>query len=59
MSERVALNVDDAADALGGVSVSTVRRLVREGRLPRVPHVHRLLIPVRALEAYVNGEVAA
>lgn len=31
------------------------RRLIRNGHLPTVPHVGRTLIPVTALEAFVDG----
>ena len=48
-------SVPDAAIALG-ISPDTVRRLIRNGHLPVVPHVGaRQLVPVAALEAFVAG----
>lgn len=48
------------AGRLIGVSDATVRRLVRRGALPTMPHVgDRLVIPVAALEAFVAGAASA
>lgn len=48
-------SVPQAAKALG-TSPDTVRRLIRAGHLPTVPHVGaRQLVPVAALEAFVAG----
>lgn len=45
-----------AAGELLGCSERTVRRLVADGHLPRLPHVgDRLLIPVAALEAFTRA----
>ena len=51
----------DAAEAGKriGLSESSVRRLVRNGHLPRVPHTSRFLVPVDALQRFVDGQAAA
>lgn len=43
------------AGRLLGVSETTVRRLIRAGELPTIPHVgDRVLVPVASLEAWVE-----
>jgi excisionase family DNA binding protein len=54
------LSVQEAAWALG-VSAPVVRRLIRAGDLPTVPHLgDRLVrIPTKAVEAFANGQAAS
>jgi len=56
--ERIALTAHEAGEALG-VSYDTIKRLVESGRLPRVPHLSVIRIPVAALRQFAEGEVAA
>lgn len=59
MSAPVAVSADRAAEMLD-VSRDTVRRLIRRGHLPRVPHLTVIRIPVAAIEAFaMSGSVAA
>jgi len=51
---RLAYTVAEAAQAVG-CGPDLIRRWVREQRLPKVPHTHAVLIPVAALEAFVDG----
>lgn len=51
---KVSASVRDAAWSLG-VSEPVVRRLVREGQLPTIPHLGKSIrIPVTALEDFAN-----
>jgi excisionase family DNA binding protein len=45
--------VNDVAD-LVGISTSSVRRLIADGVLPRVPHTERVLVARTAVERWVN-----
>lgn len=56
--EKLALTAHEAADSLG-VSYDTIKRLVAEGKLARVPHLGVIRIPVTSLRAFAEGEVAA
>ncbi|MGH9185028.1 MAG: helix-turn-helix domain-containing protein [Acidimicrobiales bacterium] len=47
----------DEAGTLLGVSEDTVRRWVKAGHLPRLPHTDRMLIPRKAVEAFVQARV--
>jgi excisionase family DNA binding protein len=58
MSTPVAVSADRAAETLG-VSRDTVRRLIRRGHLPRVPHLSVIRVPVAAIEAFAMSGVAA
>lgn len=57
-SERLAFSAAEAGSLIGA-SESLVRRLVAEGKLARVPHTERLLIPRAELERFVTSGVAA
>ncbi len=54
VAEKLALNAAEAAE-LVGVSESTIRHLVRDGKLKRVPDTDRLLIARAELERWVNS----
>jgi len=54
---KLALSVREVAD-LCSILTPTVRRLVAEGVLPRVPHTERVLIARTAVERWVQGEAA-
>lgn len=56
--EPLAVSVPRAAEMLD-ISADTVYRLVEAGHLPRVPHLGIIRIPVTALRAFAEGEVAA
>lgn len=58
LSERLAFSAAEAGSLLG-VSESLVRRLVREGKLARVPHTERILIARTEIERFVRQGVAA
>jgi excisionase family DNA binding protein len=45
----------DEAGIVLGVSDDTIRRWVRAGYLPRLPHTDRLLIRRKAVEAFVQS----
>jgi excisionase family DNA binding protein len=45
----------EEAGTVLGVSEDTIRRWVRAGYLPRLPHTDRLLIPRKAVEAFVQA----
>lgn len=49
--------VVDAA-RVAGCNVSTIRRQVEAGLLPKVQNVKKLLIPREALERWVSGRTA-
>lgn len=51
---KLALSVQEAMCATGA-GETTVRRWVRDGLLPTVPHTNRVLIPVAALEEFVSS----
>ncbi len=38
-------------------SEKTIRRHIEAGRIVRVPHIHRTLIPAAALERYMHGDL--
>jgi excisionase family DNA binding protein len=38
-----------------GQSEKTIRRHIDAGRLSRIPHIHKTLIPASALERYIHG----
>jgi excisionase family DNA binding protein len=54
---KLALSVREVAD-LCSISTPTVRRLVAEGVLPRVPHTERVLIARTAVQRWVEGDAA-
>jgi excisionase family DNA binding protein len=55
---KVALDAAEAA-VLTSVSESTIRRLIAEGLLARVPHTHRVLIARRELERWAESSMGA
>lgn len=57
IGDKLALSVSEAAK-LVSLSESSIRRLIADGILARVPHTERVLVPRTSLEAYVNGEAA-
>lgn len=55
--EPLAYSVPQAARMLQ-TSPNTIRRLIDQGRLRRIPHMgQRVLIPRRSLVAFVDGEL--
>ena len=54
VTEKLALNAAEAAE-LVGVSEKTIRILVRDGKLARVPDTDRLLIARAELERWVTS----
>ena len=55
MDRKMAISPQEAADILG-VSLPTVRKLLFTGRIRFARAGRRILIPVSALEAFLNGE---
>lgn len=55
--EPVAVSAHQAAEMLN-VSPDTVYRLVRNGHLPRVPHIDLVRIPVVAIHNFAQGVAA-
>jgi excisionase family DNA binding protein len=55
MDRKIAISPQEAADILG-VSLPTVRKLLFTGRIRFARAGRRILIPVSALEAFLNGE---
>jgi len=58
VTEKLALNAAEAAE-LVGVSEKTIRILVRDGKLARVPDTDRLLIARAELERWVTSTMGA
>jgi hypothetical protein len=50
-----ALKLKDAADYLGGVSIVTVRRLIRRGLIKPNLALRHVLIPVAELDRFLTG----
>lgn len=58
-TRRLAWTVKETADSLG-TSPDTIRKLIRDGHLPTVPHMGtRQLVPVVALEQFVSAATPA
>ncbi|UZX15689.1 helix-turn-helix domain-containing protein [Thermus sp. PS18] len=53
--DRLALSPEQVAQALG-ISVFTLYKLLHTGRIRHVRVGRRILIPIAALEAFLNGE---
>lgn len=53
--DRLALSPEQVAQALG-ISVFTLYKLLHAGRIRHVRVGRRILIPIAALEAFLNGE---
>ena len=51
-----ALKIKDAAHYLGGVSVITVRRLIKRGLIKPNCALRHILIPVSELDRFLAGE---
>ena len=56
--ERVTVTVEEAGEMLG-ISRGLAYELVRRGELPHVRLGRRIVVPVRALMAMVDGEDVA
>ena len=54
-TSRATYTVAQAAQKTGQ-SEKTIRRHIEAGRLARIPHIHKTLIPATALERYVHGD---
>ena len=54
--ERLTLSVEEAAGALG-ISRSLAFKLVREGKLPAKRLGRRLVVPIKQLEAALQGGI--
>ena len=52
----LAVGVVEAARLINGGKTEWIYKLVRQKRLPRVPGTRKILIPVAALEKFVNPE---
>jgi hypothetical protein len=50
-----ALKLKDAADYLGGVSTTTVRRLIRRGLIKPNLALRHILIPIAELDRFLGG----
>ena len=50
-----ALKLKDAADYLGGVSIITVRRLIKRGLIKPNGALRHVIIPVAELDRFING----
>ncbi|MGC8876837.1 helix-turn-helix domain-containing protein [Thermus sp.] len=55
LDRKLALSPQEAAELLG-VSLPTVRKLLFMGRIRFTRAGRRILIPIAALEAFLNGE---
>ena len=51
-----ALKIKDAAQYLGGVSVTSVRRLIKRGLIKPNRALRHILIPVPELDRFLAGE---
>ena len=49
------LDVEAVAKELGGLGESTVRKLIREGRLPAVRVGRRVMVARRVLEDFIHA----
>lgn len=55
---KASLTVAETAWALG-VSAPIVRRLIKDGQLPKVPHLGTAVrVPAQAVENFANGKVS-
>jgi len=54
-AEKLALSAAEAGELVGGLSEKTIRNLVRDGKLARVPDTDRLLIARAELERWVTS----
>ena len=52
-NEKLLYTKKEAAKALN-VSVKTVHRLIKDGELPRISNIGKVLIPFKALESFVS-----
>jgi excisionase family DNA binding protein len=52
--QQLLWGVREAATRLS-VSPVTIRKLIRQQRLPRVPNIRKLLIPETALQRFANS----
>lgn len=55
MADRLTMTVQEAADALG-ISRNTAYELVHQGQIPSVRLGRRLLVPTKALHAWLEGQ---
>ena len=53
-SQKLLFTITEAAEKLS-VSTKSISRLINNGRLRRVPHLGRVLIPVRELERFAKS----
>jgi hypothetical protein len=51
-----ALKLKDAASYIGGVSLITVRRLIKRGLIKPNRSLRHILIPISELERFVGGK---
>ncbi len=51
-----ALKLRDAAEYLGGVSIITVRRLIKRGLIKPNRALRHLLIPIEELDRFIAGK---
>jgi hypothetical protein len=55
IAPKGALKLKDAAEYLGGVSIVTVRRLIRRGLIKPNLALRHVLIPVAELDRFLTG----
>lgn len=54
--ERLLFSLDQAAEALGGISIHAVRHLVATGRLERRKIGRRIFIPAASLRKFASTD---
>jgi hypothetical protein len=55
IAKKLSLNLEEAAEQLGYGCAESVRKLVKEGKLARLPNTRRVLIPWWSLEHYTSA----
>jgi len=55
--EKLAVDVKEAAQRLS-VSPGSIRKLIRARRLPRISGIRKILVPVAALQNFVDESVS-
>ena len=53
---KLALDIKESSEAIG-IGTTNLRKMVKEGRIPSYKEGKKIMIPVKALENWVNDKV--
>jgi excisionase family DNA binding protein len=53
---KLALDIKESSQAIG-IGTTNLRKMVKEGRIPSYKEGKKIMIPVKALENWVNDKV--